>query len=251
MTGWGQGGPLAQTAGHDLTYLALTGVLAAIGPADGMPVPPLNVIGDMGGGGAFLVIGILAALLDREKSGQGQVVDTAIIDGAVSQLAIILGLKAGGLWPNPRGKNLLDGGAPFYRMYRCSDGKFVAVGALEPKFFEELLQGLRLDVSELGPLQYDQRHWPRLHSAFETAFAAKTRDEWASLFENTSACVAPVLDLDEAPRHPHNKARGTFAADGVTQPAPAPRFSRSSTPMPGPTAIGEGGAAALKDWGVT
>jgi alpha-methylacyl-CoA racemase len=251
MTGWGQDGPLAQRAGHDLTYLALTGALAAIGPADRPPPPPLNVIGDMGGGGTFLVIGILAALIERQASGCGQIVDAAILDGTVSQLAIILGLRNGGLWPNPRGQNLLDGGAPFYRTYACADGKFVAVAPLEPRFFAALVTGLGFDANEFAPLQYNQSHWPRMHQDFERAFAAKTRDEWASLFEKTDACVAPVLDLDEACAHPHNARRATFIKDGQNiTPPPAPRFSRSQTRLPPDAAIGEGGAQALKDWGI-
>ena len=171
MTGWGQEGPLAGTAGHDLTYLALTGVLEAIGPEDGPPVPPLNLIGDMGGGGAFLVIGILSALLERQKSGLGQVIDAAILDGTVSQLAIILGLRAGGLWGGARGQNILDGGAPFYRTYRCLDGKYIAVAALEPKFFATLVQGLGLDAAALLPVQWDRTRWPALHREFESIFA--------------------------------------------------------------------------------
>ena len=235
MTGWGQEGPLAGTAGHDLTYLALTGVLEAIGPEDGPPVPPLNLIGDMGGGGAFLVIGILSALLERQKSGLGQVIDAAILDGTVSQLAIILGLRAGGLWGGARGQNILDGGAPFYRTYRCLDGKYVAVAALEPKFFATLVQGLGLDAAALLPVQWDRTRWPALHREFESIFATKPRDAWASLFAASDACVAPVLSFDEAARHPHNAARSTYAeVDGNLQPPPAPRFSRSRTPLPGP-----------------
>ncbi len=252
MTGWGQDGPLAQTAGHDLNYLSLTGALAAMGPADRPPAPPLNVIGDMGGGGAFLVIGILAALLERQKSGRGQVVDAAILDGTASQLAIILGLRGSGLWSQARGQNLLDGGAPFYRTYACADGKFVAVGALEQKFFTALVAGLGLSAGEFLPLQHSRHHWPRMHQEFERAFSTKTRDEWASIFEKTDACVTPVLDWDEAAAHPHNAARGTFIRDGQEiKPPPAPRFSRSQTPLPPDVPIREGGEQALKDWGVS
>ena len=249
MTGWGQDGPVAQTAGHDLTFLALTGALHAIGPAEGLPVPPLNLIGDMGGGGTFLVIGILAALLERQKSGLGQVIDAAIIDGTVSQLAMILGLRGGGLWNQPRGENLLDGGLPFYRTYRCSDGKFIAVGALEPKFFAELIRGLGLDPSLYLPRQYDRSRWLALHREFEEIFAGKPRDEWASLFEGSDACLVAVLDFEEAARHSHNAARSTFIeVDGKLQPCPAPRFSRSETSAG--THCGDG-EAALKEWGVT
>jgi alpha-methylacyl-CoA racemase len=251
MTGWGQDGPLAKTAGHDLTYLALTGALHAIGPPEGPPVPPLNLIGDMGGGGAFLVIGLLAALLERQRSGRGQVVDAAILDGTVSQLAIILGLRGGGLWRHDRGQNLLDGGAPFYRCYTCAGGKFVAVAALEPKFFAILVEGLDLDPAEFVPRQYERSEWPRLHREFEARFAERPRDEWAALFESTDGCVAPILDFDEAARHPHNAARGTFmTGGGRLQPPPAPRFSRSQTPRPAHTARGEDGEQALRDWGI-
>lgn len=250
MTGWGQDGPLANTAGHDLTYLALTGALDAIGPEDGPPVPPLNVIGDMGGGGAFLVIGILAALLERQRSGQGQVIDAAILDGIVSQLAIILGLKAGGLWEGTRGQNILNGGAPFYRTYRCLDTKYVAVAALETKFFAALVEGLGLDAARLVPAQWDRTEWPTLRSEFEAIFASKPRDAWASLFEATGACVAPVLSFEEAARHPHNAARSTFTeVDGNLHPPTAPRFSRSVTPLPGYSTPAEG-REALKDWGI-
>ncbi len=229
MTGWGQSGPLAMTAGHDITYLALTGALHAMGPADGVPVAPLNVVGDMGGGGAFLVIGVLAALLERERSGRGQVIDAAILDGTVSQLAIILGLAANGGWDRPRGLNILDGGAPFYRTYRCADGQFVAVGALEPKFFVELILGLGLDAVTYSTRQYDRSTWPSLHKEFQTIFATRSRDEWAARFGNTDACVAPVLTFEEAARHPHNAQRSTYVVqNGVLEPPAAPRFSRSA-----------------------
>ena len=251
MTGWGQTGPLAKAAGHDLIYIALTGTLDAIGPAGGPPVPPLNLVGDMGGGGAFLVIGILAALLERQQSGLGQVIDAAILDGTVSQLAIILALRSGGLRNHPRGRNMLDGGSPFYRTYCCLDGKYVAVAALEPKFFAALVRGLGLNVEELAARQYERTQWPALHQEFEVIFAAKTRDQWALQFEATDACVVPVLDFDEAARHPHNAARATFIEEnGALQPPPAPRFSRSIVTMAGHNAPGEGGAEALKDWGV-
>ncbi len=248
MTGWGQDGPLANTAGHDLTYLALTGVLEAIGPENGPPVPPLNLVGDMGGGGAFLVIGILSALLERQRSGLGQVIDAAIIDGTVSQLALILGLRAGGLWGGARGQNILDGGAPFYRTYRCLDGKYVAVAALESKFFAMLVQGVGLDAAALLPVQWDRARWPALQSELAATFATKPRDAWASLFEKTDACVAPVLSFDEAARHPHNAARSTYAeVDGHLQPPPAPRFSRSPTSL---SSRSDSGEDVLKEWGV-
>ena len=251
MTGWGQDGPLAKTAGHDLTFLALTGVLAAIGPDGGLPVPPLNVIGDMGGGGTFLVIGILSALIERQKSGRGQAIDAAILDGTVSQLAIVLGLRGGGMWSAPRGHNILDGGAPFYRTYRCLDGKYVAVGALEPKFFAQLAKGLGLDPAQLAPRQYDRAEWPALHREFEALLATKSRDEWAAIFEGSDACAVPVLDFEEAARHPHNAARGTLLNEGgKLAPPPAPRFSRSPAAPPRHCAPGEGGEDALKEWGI-
>jgi alpha-methylacyl-CoA racemase len=249
MTGWGQDGPMSQTAGHDLTFLALSGALHAIGPADGPPVPPVNLVGDMGGDGTFLVIGVLAALLERHRSGLGQVIDAAVVDGTVSQLAMILGLRGSGLWDKPRGHNLLDGGLPFYRTYRCSDGKFIAVSALEPKFFAALIQGLGLEPSLYLPRQYDRALWPALHREFEGIFASKPRDDWAALFEESDACLVPVLDFEEAARHPHNAARSTFIeVDGKLQPSPAPRFSRSETSAGTHGGYGE---AALKGWGVT
>lgn len=248
MTGWGQEGPLARAAGHDLTYLALTGALAALGPAEQPPAPPLNVVGDMGGGGTFLVIGILAALLEREKSGRGQVIDAAIVDGTVSQLAYILGMRKAGMWGRPRGENLLDGGLPFYRTYACADGKYIAVAPLETKFFALFIAKLSLDPALYLPRQWNQAEWPALHCEFEAIFATKPRDEWAALFEGSDACVYPVLDFDEAARHPHNAARSTYIdADGALAPSPAPRFSRSST-MAGVCA--GTGEDALKDWGV-
>ncbi len=251
ISGWGQDGPLAKTAGHDLTFLALTGVLEAIGPEEGPPVPPLNLIGDMGGGGTFLVIGILAALLERQKSGLGQVIDAAILDGTVSQLALILGLRAGGLWGGARGQNILDGGAPFYRTYRCLDGKYIAVAAIEPKFFATLVQGLGLDAGTLLPAQWDRSRWPELRHEFETVFATKPRDAWAALFKKADACAVPVLNFDEAARHPHNVARATYVeADGHLQPPPAPRFSRSRTTLPGHSNPDDGASNVLKEWGV-
>ena len=249
MTGWGQDGPLAKTAGHDLTFIALTGALAAIGPAEGPPVPPLNLVGDMGGGGTFLVIGILAALLEREKSGRGQVIDAAIVDGVASQLAFVLGLRSGDQWSAARGQNVIDGGLPFYRVYVCADGKCVAVGALEPKFFAELTRGLGLDPVLYLPRQYDRAEWPALHREFEEIFARKPRDEWAALFEGSDACLVPVLGFEEAARHPHNAARSTFIEkQGALQPSPAPRFSRTRT---SPADASGNGEAALKEWGVT
>jgi alpha-methylacyl-CoA racemase len=226
MTGWGQDGPLAARAGHDLDYAALVGALHTIGRAGEPPPPPVNYLADLGGGGTFLAIGVLAALLERASSGQGQVVDAAMIDGTASMTAFLRGLLATGAWSTERGTNLLDGGAPFYETYRCADGRYVAVGALEPAFYAELCLGLGLDP-ERWP-QHDRAAWPQLRREFTDRFATRTRDEWAERFEGTDACVAPVLDLEEAPGHPHHVARGTFERSaGTDQPAPAPRFSRT------------------------
>jgi alpha-methylacyl-CoA racemase len=239
MTGWGQHGPLAERAGHDIDYIAIAGVLGAIGPADGPPTPPLNLVGDYGGGALYLAFGILAALFERQRSGRGQVVDAAMVDGVASLAGIFHGLAAARQWDARaagRGHNLLDGGAPFYASYACADGGFVAVGALEPKFFAELVARLGLDPGWRAR-QYDRRAWPELRAALAAAFAARTRDDWAAHFDGSDACVAPVLSLAEAPSHPHLRARGSFVeVDGVVQPAPAPRFSRTpaATPRPSP-----------------
>lgn len=226
MTGWGQDGPLAGDAGHDINYIALAGVLGAIGTAE-TPVVPLNLVGDYGGGGMLLALGVVAALLRSSVSGDGQVVDAAMVDGAALLMAPLYGLAASGLWRPGRSVNLLDGSAPFYTTYMTSDGRHIAVGALEPKFYATLVQVLGLGDSGL-PDQYDQARWPELRDAFAARFATRSRDEWAGMFAGTDACVAPVLDIDEAPRHPHNQARATFI-DGpdLVQPGPAPRFSRT------------------------
>ncbi len=249
MTGWGQSGPLAHTAGHDIDYIAVAGALHPIGPA-AAPVPPLNLIGDFGGGAMFLALGIVAALVERQRSGEGQVVDAAMVDGAAVLTTMFHGLRAAGGWTDDRAANLLDGGAPFYGVYETADGGHVAVGALEPQFFAELLEGLGIDPADV-PAQYDRDGWPQLRAAFATAFRARTRAEWASLFADTDACVAPVLSLGEAPGHPHNAARETFLdLDGIVQPAPAPRFERTPAGQPGPPPRpGEHAAAALGDWG--
>jgi alpha-methylacyl-CoA racemase len=227
MTGWGQSGPLAPRAGHDINYLAVTGALASIGPADGAPVPPLNLVADFGGGTMFVVVGILAALLERQRSGRGQVIDSAMVDGASYLMSMVYSQYAGGLWRNERSANLLDGGAPFYGTYECADGRYIAVGALEPKFFAELAAVLGLNGV---PAQQDWEAWPRMREMFASAFLTRTRDEWAAAFEGVDGCVAPVLDLAEAPDGGHLAARGTFTeAFGVVEPAPTPRLSR----MPG------------------
>jgi alpha-methylacyl-CoA racemase len=227
ITGWGQEGPLAQSAGHDINYIALTGALHAIGLADSGPVPPLNLVGDFGGGGMLLAFGLVCAVLEARSTGVGQVVDAAMTDGAASLMAMIYGFRQSGLWTDERQANLLDGGAPFYATYRCADGKWIAVGALEPKFYARLLELLRLDDPALLQ-QHDPSIRQRLRQALADAFASRPRQEWMDALEGSDACVAPVLSLDEAPEHPHNAARQTFVTrDGVVQPAPAPRFSRS------------------------
>ena len=232
MTGWGQDGPLAATAGHDIDYIAISGALHPIGPADRPPVPPLNLVGDFGGGGMLLAVGILAALVERQRSGLGQVIDAAMVDGSALLSAFIHGMAAQGAWRGERGANLLDGGAPFYDTYVTADGKYVAVGALEPRFYAALLRGLDLDTENL-PSQLDQAGWPELRARFTEVFESRTRDEWEAVFAGTDACVAPVLSLGEAPGHPHNRARGVFTeVGGVRQPGPAPRFDRSQVGRP-------------------
>lgn len=249
MTGWGQEGPLAPRAGHDIDYAAIAGALHTVGRAGEPPPPPVNYLADFGGGGTFLAIGILAALLERSTSGQGQVVDAAMVDGTASLTAFLHGLLQMGAWSTQRGANLLDGGAPFYDSYRCADGGFVAVGALEPPFYAALLTGLGLEAAAWP--QHDRDRWPRLRTRLTEIFATRTRDQWAETFEGTDACVAPILDLAEAPDHPHNRARQTFTeAFGQTQPAPAPRFSRTAgaidRPPPSP---GEHTAEVLAELG--
>jgi alpha-methylacyl-CoA racemase len=230
MTGWGQDGELAQRAGHDLNYIALTGALRAIGAPTQPPPPPLNLLGDYGGGGTYLVLGVLAALIERERSGLGNVIDASILDGVASLTAAVFGGLAAGTW-RERGQNVFDGGAPFYRAYVTSDGEYVAVGAIEPAFYAALMRGVGLDAGAWP--QDDQRRWPQLADELARRFAAHTRSHWAKVFEATDACVAPVLSFLEAPAHPHNRARGTYVdVAGITQPAPAPRFSR--TPLPAP-----------------
>jgi alpha-methylacyl-CoA racemase len=226
MTGWGQEGPLAPRAGHDIDYAAIAGALHTVGRAHEPPPPPVNYLADFGGGGTFLAIGVLAALLERGSSGEGQVIDVAMVDGAASQTAFLHGLLAMGAWTTERGRNLLDGGAPFYDTYRCADGRYLAVGALEPQFFAELCATLDLDPASIP--QHDRDGWEGQRARLAELFATRTRDEWAAVFEGTDACVAPVLDLAEAPDHPHNRAREAFVeVDGARQPAPAPRFSRT------------------------
>ncbi len=250
MTGWGQEGPLAASAGHDIDYIALTGALHAIGAAGAGPVPPLNLVGDFGGGGMMLALGVVCGLLEARSSGRGQVVDAAMTDGAALLMAMIYGMKAMGRWSNERGTNLLDGGAPFYGTYECADGKYVAVGAIESKFYRKLLSLCGVDDPVLLSRD-DPEAWPALRIKLGEIFQTKSRDEWCALLEGTDACLAPVLDLDEAPGHPHNRARRTFVeCEGVLQPAPAPRFSRTAAAIQGPPSIpGEDTGAVLTECG--
>ncbi|MGQ0845721.1 MAG: CaiB/BaiF CoA transferase family protein [Sporichthyaceae bacterium] len=234
MTGWGQDGPLAKSVGHDINYIGLTGALHSIRDTSGKPVPPLNLVGDFGGGSLFLVVGILAALHERKTSGLGQVVDAAIVDGTSAVMQMVWGLRAEGVWSGDAGSNLLDGGAPFYATYACSDGGYLAVGPLEPQFYAALLAGLGI-ADEPLPAQHDRSGWPVLRARFTELFASRTRDEWAAHFDGTDACVTPVLTLDEVAEHPHIAARGSVAnISGVLQAAPAPRFSRTAPPLPEP-----------------
>jgi alpha-methylacyl-CoA racemase len=250
ITGWGQDGPLAQAAGHDIDYIALSGALHAIGRAGGAPVPPLNLVGDFGGGAMYLAFGIACALFEACASGRGQVIDAAMSAGAASLMSFFYGRSAAGVWRDQRGINVLDGGAPWYDVYETADGKHVAVGAIEGRFYAELIERLGLDSATL-PDRHDEARWPELRAALAAAFRQKSRDEWCETLEGGDACFAPVLSLAEAPTHPHNRARGTFVAhDGVIQPAPAPRFSRTpGTIARGAPKRGQGGAAALTDWG--
>jgi len=250
MTGFGQHGPLAATAGHDINYIALTGVLDAIGPAGGAPLPPLNLVGDYGGGALYLAFGVMAALYERQHSGLGQVVDAAMVDGAASLASLFFGLQAAGNWSEPRGQNLLDGGAPFYGTYETADGRWVAIGPLEPKFFVLLAEQLGLD-ERFVKRQYDRRLWPEMREAIATAFKQHPRDEWCRRLEGTDACFAPVLSFAEAPQHAHAAQRGAFVdVAGVVQPGPAPRFGRTPAAHPRPAPQpGQDSEAVLLDAG--
>lgn len=249
MTGWGQEGPLAARAGHDINYIALSGALHAIGPAGGPPVPPLNLVGDYGGGGAFLAMGLLAALLRTRETGVGQVVDAAMVDGVASLMALQYGRFAEGRWQDARGVNLLDGGTPWYGVYETADGRHVAVGAIEQPFYDALLAGLELDPASL-PQRSDRSRWPELRERLSAAFRKRTRDDWAQRFESVDACVSPVLSLAEAPQHPHLAARATFVeVDEVVQPAPAPRFA-SSRGEPARAIPRRTPRETLADWGL-
>jgi alpha-methylacyl-CoA racemase len=252
MTGWGQDGPLAHSAGHDIGYVAVTGVLGAIGRAGGPPQIPLNVVGDFGGGSMFLVTGILAALWEAGRSGQGQVIDAAIVDGVAVLAALQYSLRAAGMWADARGVNLLDGGVPYYDVYATADGGHMAVGALEPQFYAELLRLLGLDGEADLPAQGDRARHPELRARLAARFAERTRAEWDAVFAGTDACVAPVLTFGEAPAHPHLTHRQTYVErDGVVQPAPAPRFSRTPATLGRPpAAAGAHSREALADWGI-
>ncbi|GAA1399848.1 alpha-methylacyl-CoA racemase [Pseudonocardia kongjuensis] len=248
MTGWGQDGPMAPRAGHDINYISLTGALHAIGRAGERPVPPLNLVGDFGGGSMLLVIGVLAALWEARASGEGQVVDAAMVDGVSMLSQMFRGFLAQGAWTDERGANLLDGHAPFYDVYECADGGHMAVGALEPQFYAQLIAGLGLDADALGP-QYDEAGWPAMRARFTEVFASKPRDEWAAVFEHTDACTTPVLSFTEAADNPHLAARSTIVtADGVRQAAPAPRFSRTGTATATRGSGPEDVDAVLADW---
>ncbi len=251
MTGFGQEGPLAAAAGHDINYIALTGALAAIGPKDGKPVPPLNLVGDFGGGAMFLAFGVLAALHEARHSGRGQVVDAAMVDGAAYLTAMFYGLTAAGTWREARADNALDGGAPWYDTYATKDGGWMSVGAIEGRFYAEMIE--RLGLKDAGlPAQHDRAGWPVLRQLLADTFASRTRSEWEAVFKDSDACVVPVLGLGEAAGHPYNTVRGVFVTrDGVPQPAPAPRFSRT-VPVAGaaPGPVGADTDAVLADWGL-
>ncbi len=229
MTGWGQKGQMAHLAGHDINYIAMTGALAAIGPEGGAPAPPLNLVGDFGGGALYLAMGMLAALVEARQSGKGQVIDAAMVDGVASLMAMHIGFRQAGLWENRRGANSVDGGSPYYTTYPTRDGKYMAVGAVERRFYRLLLDKLELDPQTL-PGQNDTARWPELRARIAERFATRTRDEWAALFSDNDACVTPVLDMDECLTHPFATERELFETHGgVTAPAPAPRFSRTPT----------------------
>lgn len=251
MTGWGQEGPLAHAAGHDINYIALTGALNAIGTKEGPPSPPLNLVGDFGGGALYLAFGLVCGILEAVQSGKGQVLDVAMVDGAASLMTSIYGSRSIGAWKDDRQSNQTDGGAHYYGAYGTKDGKFISIASIEPQFYAELLERLELDGADL-PEQLDRECWPDLKRKLAALFKTRTRDEWCEILEGTDVCFAPVLSMAEAPEHPHMKARGAFVeVGGVVQPAPAPRFSRTpagvSAPPPSP---GQDTVAALKDWGI-
>jgi crotonobetainyl-CoA:carnitine CoA-transferase CaiB-like acyl-CoA transferase len=250
MTGWGQDGPLAQTAGHDINYIAITGVLNAIGRSGAPPSVPLNIVGDYAGGALYLALGLLAAILQARQSGRGQVVDAAIVDGTASLATTFFGMHAAGMLRPRRGSNITDSGSHFYDVYECADERWLSVGPIEPKFYSELLATLGIEATALGP-QDDPASWPKAKAVLAAKFREQARDHWAQLFAPTDACVAPVLDWEEAPRHAHLAARGTFVEiDGIVQPAPAPRFSATppATPLPPAPVTPDNTRAALAKW---
>ena len=253
MTGWGQDGPMADMAGHDIDYIAIGGVLWSLGRADSAPVPPLNLIGDFGGGGMLLAFGMVAALLEAARSGEGQVVDAAMVDGAATLMTMIHGFHRHGLWNDERGANMLDTGAPFYEVYETADGQWMAVGGIESQFYAELIRGLGLEGDPSLPAQMARDDWPTLRARFTEVFKTRTRDEWAAVFDGTDACVVPVLSPWEAPDHPHNVARSTFVeVEGAVQPAPAPRFSRTPSAISSPPSPpGADTVSGLVEWGVS
>lgn len=250
MTGWGQTGPLSHAAGHDINYIALTGVLYANGRAHENPVPPLNLVGDYGGGAMFLITGILAALIEVQKSGQGQVIDAAMTDGSAVLMALFNSLHAMGMWSTERGANLLDSGAHFYDTYKTKDGRYISIGSIEPQFYALLVEKAGLDPQVFGN-QFNQKEWASMKENMATIFLTKTRDEWCTIMEGTDVCFAPVLDFIEAQQHPHNVARRTYmTVDGMIQPAPAPRFSRTNSEVQfGSRAAGEDTEEVLVEWG--
>jgi alpha-methylacyl-CoA racemase len=252
MTGWGQDGPLAPRAGHDIDYIAIGGALWSLGRADSAPVPPLNLIGDFGGGGMLLAFGMVAALLQAARSGEGQVVDAAMVDGAASLMTMIHAFHSYGIWNDERGSNMLDTGAPFYEVYETSDGKWMAVGGIEVQFYAALLEGLGLTGDETLPHQQSKEDWPAMKERFAAIFKTKTRDEWSAVFDGTDACVVPVLSPWEAHEHPHNVARSTFIeVEGAVQPAPAPRFSKTPSRVSRPPSPpGADTISGLVEWGV-
>lgn len=248
MTGWGQTGPRSQQAGHDINYISLNGILHSIGRAGERPVPPLNLVGDFGGGSMFLLLGILSALWERQSSGKGQVVDAAMVDGSSVLVQMMWQMRASGMWTDARGTNLLDGGAPYYDTYECADGRYVAVGAIEPQFYAAMLTGLGLDGADLPP-QNDVSRWPELRAVLTKTFASHDRDHWAKVFADSDACVTPILAFGEVQTEPHITERNTFyETNGGLQPLPAPRFSRTAPETPRPAAPVTDVAAILSDW---
>jgi alpha-methylacyl-CoA racemase len=250
MTGWGQTGSMAGDVGHDINFLAMSGALAHIGRADQPPTPPLNVVADFGGGGMLAVVGVLSALFERSTSGHGQIVDAAMVDGAATLMAPLFGAWSSGFWSAERGRNLLDSGAPFYDCYATADGGWMAVGAIEPQFFSNLLAVLELSEADVGE-QHDHEGWPRMRERFAATFAQRSRQEWTELFAGVDACVTPVLDMGAAPHHPVARERASFVTlNGVSQPAPAPRFSRTPPQQPSPALDYQDPHVALAGWNI-